>query len=50
MSYIIAVSARWEKSVKFTFSIAVYTGGLAKNDFWPVATQKKRTGEQLNYF
>ena len=50
MSYIIAVAARWTKSVKFTLSIAVYRGGLAKNHFWLVATQKKRIGEQLNYF
>ena len=38
------------KSVKFTLSIAVHTGGLTKNHFWLVATQKKRIGEQLNYF
>ena len=42
MSYIIAVSARWEKSVKFTFSIAVHTGGLAKNDFWLVTTKERK--------
>ena len=30
--------------------IAVHRGGLAKNDFWLVATQKKRIGEQLNDF
>ena len=50
MSYIIAVAARWTKSVKFTLSIAVHTGVLAKNRFWLVTTQKKRIGEQLNYF
>ena len=50
MSYIIAVAARWTKSVKFTLSIAVHTGVRAKNHFWLVATQKKRIGEQLNYF
>ena len=50
MSYIIAVAARWTKSVKFTLSIAVHTGVLAKNRFWLVATQKKRIGEQLNFF
>ena len=50
MSYIIAVVARWTKSVKFTLSIAVHTGVLAKNHFWLVATRKKRIGEQLNYF
>ena len=45
-----AVAARWTKSVKFTLSIAVHTGGLAKNHFWLVATQKKKgIGEQLNY-
>ena len=38
------------KSFKFTLSIAVHRGGLAKNHFWLVATQKKRIGEQLNYF
>ena len=37
-------------SVKFTFLVAVHTVGLAKNDFWLVATQKKRIGEELNYF
>ena len=42
MSFIIAVAARWTRSVKFTLSIAVHTGGLAKNNFWLVATQKKR--------
>ena len=50
MSYIVAVAARWTKSLKLTLSIAVHRGGLAKNDFWLVATQKKRIGEQLNYF
>ena len=51
MSHIIAVAARWTKSLKFTLSIAVHTGGLAKNYFWLVATQKKKKkiGEQLNY-
>ena len=29
MSYIIAVAARWTKSVKFTLLITVHTGGLA---------------------
>ena len=42
--------SRWTKSLKFTLSIAVHGGGLAKNNFWLVATQKKRIGEQLNYF
>ena len=50
MSYIVAVAARWTKSLKFTLSIAFHRGGLAKNNFWLVATQKKRIGEQLNYF
>ena len=50
MSYIVAIAARWTKSLKFTLSIAVHRGGLAKNHFWLVATQKKRIGEQLNYF
>ena len=50
VSYIVAVAARWTKSLKFTLSIAVHRGGLAKNHFWLVATQKKRIGEQLNYF
>ena len=34
----------------FSNSIAVHTGGLAKNRFWLVATPKKRIGEQLNHF
>ena len=50
VSYIIAVAARWTKSVKFTLSIAIHTGVLAKNHFCLVATRKKRIGEQLNYF
>ena len=47
VSYIIAIAARWTKSVKFTLSIAVHTDVLAKNHFWLVATRKKRIGEQL---
>ena len=47
VAYIIAIAARWTKSVKFTLSIAVHTGVLAKNHFWLVATRKKRIGEQL---
>ena len=47
VGYIIAIAARWTKSVKFTLSIAVHTGVLAKNHFWLVATRKKRIGEQL---
>ena len=50
MSYLVAVAARWTKSLKLTLSIVVHRGGLAKNDFWLVATQKERIGEQLNYF
>ena len=50
VSYIIAITARWTKSVKFTLSIAVHTGVLAKNHFWLLTAQKKRIGEQLNYF
>ena len=50
MSYIIAVAARWIISVKFIFLVAVHTVGLAKNGFWLVVTQKKRIGEELNYF
>ena len=42
MSCIVAVAARWTKSLKFTLSIAVHRGGLAKNHFWLVASQKKR--------
>ena len=49
VSYIIAIAARWTKSVKFTLSIAVHTGALTKNHFWLMGTQKKRIGEQLNY-
>ena len=41
VGYIIAIAARWTKSVKFTLSIAVHTGVLAKNHFWLVATRKK---------
>ena len=47
VSYIIAIAARWTKSVKFTLSIAVHTGVLAKNHIWLVATRKKKIGEQL---
>ena len=47
VGYIIAIATCWTKSVKFTLSIAVHTGILAKNQFWPVATRKKRIGEQL---
>ena len=50
VSYIIAVAAPSTKVVKMTLSIAVYTGGLAKNHFWLVATRKKRIREQPNYF
>ena len=50
MSYTVAVAARWTKSLKFTLSIAVHRGGPAKNHFCPVAMQKKRIGEKLNYF
>ena len=50
MSYIIAVAARWKKSVKFTLSIAVRTGSLAKNHFWLLATQKEIIREQPNSF
>ena len=50
VSYIVAVAAHWTKSFKFTFSMAVHRGGLAKNYFWLVATQKKRIGEYLNHF
>ena len=42
--------SRWTKSLKFTLSIAVHGGGLAKNHFLLVTVQKKRIGEQLNYF
>ena len=47
VGYIIAIAARWTKSAKFTLSIDVHTGVLAKNHFWHVATRKKRIGEQL---
>ena len=50
MSYIIAVAARWTKSVKLAISIADHTSDLAKNRFWLVATQMKSIGEELNYF
>ena len=41
MSYIVAVAARWTKSLKFTFSIAVDRGGLAKNNFLACGDAKK---------
>ena len=50
MSYIVTAAARWTKSLKLTLSITVRRVGLAKNDFWLVVKQKKRIGEQLNYF
>ena len=50
MGYFIAVAMRRTKPVKFTLWIAVHVGGLAKTHFWLVAMQKKRIGEQLNYF
>ena len=50
VSYITVVAAPSKKVVKTTLSIAVYTGGLAKNHFWLVATRKKRIREQPNYF
>ena len=34
----------------FDLSIAVHWGGLARNHFWLVTTQKERIREQLNYF
>ena len=37
-------------SAQFTLSIAVNKGSVAKNYFWLVATQKERSGEQLNHF
>ena len=49
VSYIIAIAARWTKSVKFTLSIAVHTGVPAKNHFWLVATRKKRISAILVY-
>ena len=51
MSYINYCSrCALDKICEFALLIAVQTGGLAKNRFWLVATQKKRIGEQLNYF
>ena len=47
VSYVIAIAARWTISVKFTLSIALHTGVLAKIYFWLVATRKKRMEEQL---
>ena len=41
MSYIVAVTARWTKSLKFTLSIAVRRGGLAKNNFLTHGDAKK---------
>ena len=34
VGYIIVIATRWTKSVKFTLSIAVHTGVLAKNHFF----------------
>ena len=42
MSYIVADAARWTKSLKFTLSIAVDRGGLAKNNFFGLWRRKKR--------
>ena len=50
VSYIIVVVGRGTKFVKFALSISVHRVSPAKNRFWLVATQKKRIGEQLNYF
>ena len=49
MSYIVAVAAC---ALDKIFEIYTFNrwGGLAKNYFWLVATQKKRIGEQLTYF
>ena len=41
MSYIVAVAARWTKSLKFTLSIAADRGGLAKNNFLACGDAKK---------
>ena len=41
-SYIVVVAARWTKSLKFTLSIAVHRGGLAKNIFFFDAKKVKR--------
>ena len=41
VSYIIAIAARWTKSVKFTLSIAVHSGVLAKNHFLACGDAKK---------
>ena len=49
MSNIVAVAAHWTKSLKFTLSIAVPRGGLAKTHFWLVG-RKKRELEYNNYF
>ena len=50
ISYIVAVAARWTKSVKFTLSIAVHTGDLAKNLFQLVATHKKENWRTTKLF
>ena len=49
MSYIVAVAAC---ALDKIFEIYTFNrlGGLAKNYFWLVATQKKRIGEQITYF
>ena len=50
VNYTITVAACSTKAVKFTLSIVVYTGGLAKSQFALVARQKKRIGKRTNYF
>ena len=42
MNYTITVAACSTKAVKFTLSVGVCTGGLAKSQFSLVARQKKR--------
>ena len=50
VSYIIAVAARWTKSVKFTLSIAIHTGVLAKNRFLSCGDAQKENWRTTKLF
>ena len=50
VSYTTGVAAPLTKAVKFALPILVYTGCLAKNQFWLAATRKKRIRKQPNFF
>ena len=50
VSYIVVVAARWTKSLKFTLSIAVHRGGLAKNHFLACGDAKKENWTTTKLF